>query len=71
MIKALTARIKNFIILNSGRDQPKEIEEAYAKVAPVKEMCVFAVSEMKGVKGSKVLWAVIQPDLDAFGNSAK
>jgi long-chain acyl-CoA synthetase len=29
-------------------------------------MCVFTVSGMGGAKGSKVLWAVIQPDLDEF-----
>ncbi len=58
---------KNFIILNSGkRIYPKEIEEAYTKIAPVKEMCVFTVAGMKGVKKSKVLWGIIQPDLDDF-----
>jgi len=67
MTETLTARIKNFIILNSGkRIYPEEIEEIYTKVAPVKEMCVFTVSGMGGAKNSKVLWAVIQPDLDRF-----
>ena len=45
---------------------PEEIEEFYTKVAPIKEMCVFTVSGMEGVRRSKVLWAVIQPDLDNF-----
>lgn len=63
----MTARIKNFIILNSGRKiYPGEIEEIYTNAAPVKEMCVFTVSGMGGVKNSKVLWAVVQPDLDSF-----
>ncbi len=67
MIKDLIARFKDFIILRSGQKiYPEEIEEVYTKAAPVKEMCVFTVSGMKGVKGSKVLWAVIQPDLEAF-----
>ncbi len=67
MTETLTARIKNFIILKSGEKiDPKEIEEIYTKVAPVKEMCVFTVSGMGGVRNSKVLWAVIQPDLDRF-----
>jgi len=67
MIEALTARVKDFIILNFGRKiYPEEIEEFYTKVAPVKEMCVFTVSGMKGAGKSKVLWAVIQPDLDKF-----
>jgi len=67
MIEVLTSKFKDFIILNSGEKiDPEEIEEVYTKVAPVKEMCVFIVSEMEGVRKSKVLWAVIQPDLDSF-----
>lgn len=67
MTKTLPARYKDFIILNSGKKvYPEEIERFYTKIAPVKEMCVFAVSGMEGVKGSEVLWAVIRPDLDNF-----
>ncbi len=67
MTEALTSRFKNFIILNSGEKiYPEEIEDVYTKVAPVKEMCVFTVSGMEGVRKSKVLWAVIQPNLDNF-----
>ena len=29
-------------------------------------MCVFTVSGMKGISGSRILWAVIQPDLEEF-----
>lgn len=67
MIEALTERLKSLITLDSGGTiDPEEVEEIYTKVAPVKEMCVFIVSGMGGVKNSKVLWAVIQPDLDNF-----
>lgn len=67
MIEAFTSRVKDFITVNwEQKIYPKEIEEAYTKVSPIKEMCVFTVSGMKGVKGSKVLWAVVQPDLDKF-----
>ncbi|MFA5088165.1 MAG: 1-acyl-sn-glycerol-3-phosphate acyltransferase [Candidatus Omnitrophota bacterium] len=67
MTESLTSRIRNFIILNSGeRIYPEEIEGIYTKVAPVKEMCVFTVSGMGGAGNSRVLWAVIQPDLDSF-----
>jgi len=67
MVADLTERFKSFITLDSGiRIFPGEIEAIYTKVAPVKEMCVFTVSGMGGVKNSKVLWAVIQPDLDNF-----
>ena len=67
MIKDLIAKVKDFIIVNSGEKiYPEEIEETYAKVAPVKEICVFTVSGMEGARKSKVLWAVIQPNLDKF-----
>ncbi|MBF0523174.1 MAG: 1-acyl-sn-glycerol-3-phosphate acyltransferase [Candidatus Omnitrophica bacterium] len=67
MTGALTEIFKDFIMLNSGEKiYPEEIEAAYIKVAPIKEMCVFTVSGMRGVRESNFLWAVIQPDLDNF-----
>ncbi|MCX5681392.1 MAG: hypothetical protein NT079_03825, partial [Candidatus Omnitrophica bacterium] len=67
MTETFVNRVKDFFISNLGeRIDPKEIEDFYTKAAPVKEMCVFIVSGMDGVKKSKVLWAVIQPDLDNF-----
>ncbi|MFA5338529.1 MAG: 1-acyl-sn-glycerol-3-phosphate acyltransferase [Candidatus Omnitrophota bacterium] len=67
MIKDLVARFKEFIILKSGKKiYPEEIEEFYKKAAPITEMCVFTVSGMDDVKGSKILWAIIRPDLDNF-----
>ncbi|MDD5194702.1 MAG: 1-acyl-sn-glycerol-3-phosphate acyltransferase [Candidatus Omnitrophica bacterium] len=67
MIKDLTTRFKDFIVVNfEEKIYPKEIEEFYTRVAPIKEMCVFTVSRMKGVGRSKVLWAVIVPNLDDF-----
>jgi long-chain acyl-CoA synthetase len=72
VIKDFIDKVKKFIVLNSGEKiYPEEIEEIYKKVAPVKEMCVFLVSGMGGVKGSKTLWAVIQPDLDNFREFAE
>ena len=72
MIKAISDRFKYSIMSSSGEKiYPEDIEKAYAKVAPVKEMCVFIVSGMKGVKESRVLWAVIQPDLDNFREFAE
>ncbi len=50
---------------------PEEIEEFYKKVAPVKDICVFTVSGMEGVRKSKGLWAVIQPNLDNFREFAE
>ena len=65
--EVLTQPFEDFIVLNSGEKiYPQEIEEFYTKTAPVKEMCVFTVSGMQGVEKSKVLWAVIQPNLDSF-----
>ena len=67
MIEAISDRFRNFIVLNSGeRIYPEEIEAAYTKVAPIKDMCVFIVSGMEGVRGARSLWAVIQPNLDDF-----
>jgi len=67
MIKDLVAKVKDFIIVTlEEKIYPEEIEKFYTKVAPIKEMCVFTVSGMKDAKESKVLWAVIQPDLDNF-----
>ncbi|MFH0753368.1 MAG: 1-acyl-sn-glycerol-3-phosphate acyltransferase, partial [Candidatus Omnitrophota bacterium] len=67
MSEILTDEPKDLITLNTGRSiDPEEIEAAYTKVAPVKEMCVFIVSGMHGVKGARILWAVIQPNLDDF-----
>ncbi|MFA6384466.1 MAG: 1-acyl-sn-glycerol-3-phosphate acyltransferase [Candidatus Omnitrophota bacterium] len=67
MMQALAAGFRDFITLNLGkRIYPQEIEDFYKSVAPVKEMCVFTVSGMGGGRGAKVLWAVIQPDLDKF-----
>ncbi len=45
---------------------PEEIEDFYTKVAPIKEMCVFAVTGMDKPRKTEVLWAVIQPDLEEF-----
>ena len=67
MTEVLTPRFDDFIVLNSGEKiYPQELEDFYTKAAPVKEMCVFIVSGMHGVRKSKVLWAIIQPNLDNF-----
>jgi long-chain acyl-CoA synthetase len=67
MIKDLRIKLKDFIVVNLEKKiYPEEIEEFYTKAGPVKEMCVFTVSGMKGSKASNVLWAVIQPDLEEF-----
>ena len=66
-IKDIKARFKDFIIVNfEEKIYPEEIEKFYTKVAPIKEMCVFTVSGMGGVKSSRVLWAIVRPDLDNF-----
>ncbi|MGA2775377.1 MAG: 1-acyl-sn-glycerol-3-phosphate acyltransferase [Candidatus Omnitrophota bacterium] len=67
MIKDLVAKVRDFVIVNlEAKVYPEEIEKFYTKIAPIKEMCVFTVSGMEGVKESRVLWAIIQPDLDNF-----
>ncbi len=67
MAEASITSIEDTIVLNSGEEiYPQELEDFYTKLAPIKEMCVFSVSGMHGVVNSKVLWAVIRPDLDSF-----
>ena len=67
MTEVLTPPFKDFIVMNTDfKIYPQEIEDFYTKLAPIKEMCVFTVSGMNGVKKSKVLWAIIQPNLDNF-----
>ena len=67
MTKGIADIFKEVIILTSGRIiYAEDIEDFYTKVAPIKEMCVFTVLGMKGQKKTKVLWAVIQPDLEIF-----
>jgi len=63
----LTGRSKEIIVLSSGVNlYPDEIEDAYMKHAPIKEMCVFDIPAVKGPEGREVLWAVIRPDLEFF-----
>ncbi|UCD55288.1 MAG: AMP-binding protein, partial [Candidatus Omnitrophota bacterium] len=63
----LTGRSKDVIVLSSGLNiNPEEIEQAYSKEAPLKEMCVFEVPAKKGAKEAHVLWAVCVPDLEFF-----
>ncbi|MFC1576378.1 AMP-binding protein [Candidatus Omnitrophota bacterium] len=63
----LTGRQKDIIVLSSGLNiHPEEIEEAYSKDAPLKEICVFEAPSKSGAKETHVLWATVVPDLDFF-----
>ena len=67
MSEVLIAPFDDYIILSSGEKiYPQELEDFYTKAAPVKEMCIFLVSGMYGVRRSRLLWAIIQPNLDNF-----
>jgi long-chain acyl-CoA synthetase len=67
MTQSLLTGFRNFLVLSTGQFiDPHEIEALYTQSAPVKEMCVFTILGMKGHKKSKVLWAVIVPDLEQF-----
>ncbi|MBF0387905.1 MAG: 1-acyl-sn-glycerol-3-phosphate acyltransferase [Candidatus Omnitrophica bacterium] len=67
MTAALLLGSRASFTLSSGEKiYPDEIEGLYSSFAPVKEMCVFIVSGMRGVQRSKLLWAIIQPDLELF-----
>jgi long-chain acyl-CoA synthetase len=63
----LTGRSKELIVLSSGLNiNAEEIEEAYLKHTPAKEMCVFEVPDRKGREDGLMLWAVLVPDLEVF-----
>ncbi|MGB2599705.1 MAG: AMP-binding protein, partial [Candidatus Omnitrophota bacterium] len=63
----LTGRLKEVIVLSSGVNvYPAEVEEAYMKSSPVKEMCVFEVPAEKGKEEVLALWAIVVPDLEFF-----
>jgi len=63
----LTGRSKEVIVLSSGKNvYPQEIEEAYLKEIPAKEMCVFEVPSKKGMQENEILWAIVVPDLEFF-----
>jgi len=64
----ITGRIKNMIVLGSGKKvHPEEIEEVMSKSPFVKEMCVVGRKATSGLKaGTEEVFAVIVPDMDAF-----
>lgn len=63
----LTGRLKDMIVLSSGLNiYPQDVEEAYCKTPPVKEMCVLEVPSKRGTKEIQILWAVVVPDLEYF-----
>jgi len=67
MTEVLTSPFEDYFVINTEvKIYPEELEDFYTKLAPIKEMCVLTVSGMNGVKRSKVLWAIIQPNLDNF-----
>ncbi|MGB2706117.1 MAG: AMP-binding protein [Candidatus Omnitrophota bacterium] len=59
----LTGRKKDVIVLSwGGNIHPEEIEKAYMKEVPLKEMCVFEAPAKSGVRENDVLWAVCVPE---------
>ena len=63
----LTGRSKEVIVLSSGLNiNPQEVEEAYMKEAPLKEMCILEVPLKKEDGATLALWAIIRPDLEFF-----
>jgi long-chain acyl-CoA synthetase len=63
----LTGRSKDLIVLSSGlKVYPDEIERIYGVCAPIKELCVFEAPTGKGLEGSRMLWAMVVPNLDFF-----
>jgi long-chain acyl-CoA synthetase len=63
----LTGRSKDIIVLSSGLNiYPEDVEAAYIKGVPIKEICVFEAEAEKGAEANLILWAVVRPDFDFF-----
>ncbi len=63
----LTGRSKDVIVMSSGLNiYPDDIEEAYEKAPPVREICVFEVPRKAGREENQGLWAVVVPDIGYF-----
>ena len=63
----ITGRSKDVIVLSSGLNvYPEEVEEAYLRSVPIKELCVFEAPAKKGIKEREILWAVVVPDMEYF-----
>ncbi len=63
----ITGRAKEVIVLSSGLNIfPDEVEEAYIKGAPIKEMCVFDISVKKDPSDRLALWAILVPEIEFF-----
>ena len=60
----ITGRLKEIIVLSSGKNiYPDEIENYFKKSDVIKEICLLSV---KNAEGNEVLAAVVVPDLDYF-----
>jgi len=62
----ITGRLKNMIVLGSGKKVfPEEVESVLGKSPYIKEICVMAKSAMRGLrKGHEEVHAAIVPDTD-------
>jgi long-chain acyl-CoA synthetase len=59
----VTGRIKDLIVLSGGKKvQPEEVEQAIAKVAQVKEVCVLGVQRSDQIAVEEVVAVVVPAD---------
>ncbi|MEI8348966.1 MAG: AMP-binding protein [Candidatus Omnitrophota bacterium] len=65
----ITGRIRNLIVLGAGKKVfPEEVEQVMSQSPFIKEICVLSRIATKGLrKGCEEVYAVIVPNLDAFG----
>src|SRR5262249_41124797 len=68
----ITGRLKNLIVLPAGKKvHPEEVEEALAKAASIKEVCIVGVIAGTGLKaGTEEVCAVVVPSDQLLAETA-
>ncbi len=61
----ITGRLKEIIVLSSGKNiYPEELESYYRQIPFIKEICIIAKPAGEKPEAPESLWAIIVPDLE-------
>ncbi|MFH1776148.1 MAG: AMP-binding protein [Candidatus Omnitrophota bacterium] len=68
----LTGRLKEVIVLSSGKNiYPEEVEAYYANMPCVKEICILGMSKTEDKDNADYLYAVVVPNFDYLKNQGE